>query len=381
MTGIDTPMQRIATTDDLSAQALAQYDAIIDVRSPAEFAEDHLPGAINLPVLDDDERARVGTHYTQVSVFEARRMGAALTARNIAAHIDTVLADREKSFRPLVYCWRGGMRSQSMATILAAVGWKTTLVAGGYRTWRRQVSAALEDDAPMPVILIDGQTGSAKTRLLHLLAERGEQVIDLEGLACHRGSIFGDFADMPQPSQKAFETALWAQLRTLDPNRPVYVEAESRQVGRLRVPPRVWAAMQAAPRISIQAPASARARYLMTAYPDLPRDTEKLMAAIEGLRRFHPKADIEAWQALAESGDFEPLAAALITAHYDPAYDRARKRDKPARKPVVLETLELDAASLIALADRVIETGQPDRTIRPAGPRARQAGPARPGGR
>lgn len=358
MTGIDTPMQRIATTDDLSAQALAQYDAIIDVRSPSEFADDHLPGAINLPVLDDEERARVGTHYTQVSVFEARRIGAALTARNIAAHIDTVLADREKAFKPLVYCWRGGMRSQSMATILAAVGWKTTLIEGGYRTWRRQVSAALEDEAPIPVILIDGQTGTAKTRLLHILAARGEQVIDLEGLASHRGSIFGNFADTPQPSQKAFETAIWTQLRALDPDRPVYVEAESRQVGRLRVPPRVWAAMQAAPRIRIQAPASARARYLMTAYPDLASDTDKLMTAIDGLRRFHPKAEIEAWQALAEAGDFEPLATALITTHYDPAYDRARKRGSETAKPVVMETSDLDEASLEILAERLVEAGR-----------------------
>ncbi len=357
MTGIDTPMQRIATTDDLSAQALAQYDAIIDVRSPAEFAEDHLPGAINLPVLDDDERARVGTHYTQVSVFEARRMGAALTARNIATHIGTALADKDKSFKPLIYCWRGGMRSQSMATILAAVGWRTTLVQGGYRSWRRLVSAALEDEAQIPVILIDGQTGTAKTRLLHILAGRGEQVIDLEGLACHRGSIFGDFADTPQPGQKAFETALWDHLRTLDPDRPVYVEAESRQVGRLRVPPRIWAAMQAAPRIRIQAPPHARARYLMTAYPDLAGDTDKLMAAIDGLRRFHPKTDIETWQTLAQSGEFEPLAAALITAHYDPAYDRARKRDEASRQPLVLDTAELDEASLSALAGRVTSAG------------------------
>ena len=354
MTGIDTPMQRIATTDDLSARGLERFDAIIDVRSPSEFAEDHLPGAINLPVLDDAERAEVGTHYTQVSVFEARRMGAAIAARNIAAHLASALADKDKRFKPLVYCWRGGMRSQSMATILAAVGWKTTLVEGGYRTWRRQVSAALDDQAPLPVILIDGQTGTAKTRLLHVLAARGEQVIDLEGLANHRGSIFGHFADIPQPSQKAFESAIWCALRDLDPGRPVYVEAESRQVGQRRVPPRLWAAMQAAPRIEIQATVHERARFLMTAYPDLPRDTGKLVDAIDGLRRFQSRSDIERWLEMARTGGFEALAAALVTAHYDPAYDRARKRDGEAVRRSVLATDSLSDEALEDLADRVL---------------------------
>ncbi|WP_323762802.1 tRNA 2-selenouridine(34) synthase MnmH [Maricaulis sp.] len=355
MTGIDTPMQRIATTDDLSARGLERFDAIIDVRSPSEFAEDHLPGAINLPVLDDEERARVGTHYTQVSVFEARRMGAAIAARNISQHIATALADKDKTFKPLVYCWRGGMRSQSMATILAAVGWKTTLVDGGYRTWRRQVVAQLDTETPLPVVLIDGQTGTAKTRLLHVLAERGEQVIDLEGLACHRGSIFGDFSDHPQPGQKAFETALWTEIRDLDPSRPVYVEAESRSVGRLRVPPRLWHAMQAAPRLEVRAPIAERARYLMTAYPDLPDDPAKLLAAIDGLRRFHARSVIDDWQELARAGDWETLAAALVSTHYDPAYDRARKRGDTAVSRTILATDRLDDAALNALADRLID--------------------------
>lgn len=354
MTGIDTPMQRIATTDDLSARGLERFDAIIDVRSPSEFAEDHLPGAINLPVLNDAERAQVGTHYTQVSVFEARRMGAAIAARNISLHIATALAGKGKAFKPLIYCWRGGMRSQSMATILAAVGWKTTLVDGGYRTWRRQVVAELDAKTPLPVILIDGQTGTAKTRLLHVLAGRGEQTLDLEGLACHRGSVFGDFTDHPQPGQKAFETALWTHLRGLDPTRPVYVEAESRSVGRLRVPPRLWAAMQAAPRLEIRAPVSERARYLMTAYPDLPDDPAKLVTAIDGLRRFHAREVIEAWLALAGDRDWGALAAELVTAHYDPAYDRARKRAGETGSRSLLATDRLDDAALDALADRVI---------------------------
>lgn len=346
-------MQSFATTKDLSSDALAQYDAIIDVRSPGEFAEDHLPGALNLPVLNDAERAHVGTHYKQVSVFEARRMGAALTSRNIARHIETVLADKPKSFRPLVYCWRGGMRSSSMATVLAAVGWKVTLIHGGYRRWRDQAREALEAEQTHTITLVDGQTGTAKTRLLHLLAERGEQVIDLEGLAHHRGSIFGDFAGQEQPSQKAFETRIWAQLRDLDPVRPTYIEAESKLVGRRRVPIGLWKAMQRADRLVIKAPVEERARYLMRAYPDLATNTDKLVQAIEGLRQFQSGETIAAWLAMAEAGEFHALAVALVEAHYDPAYDRARKRDGSKWDERVLETTSLDELALNDLADRV----------------------------
>ncbi|WP_300545384.1 tRNA 2-selenouridine(34) synthase MnmH [Maricaulis sp.] len=350
-------MPHLVYTDDLSAAGLERFDAVIDVRSPSEFAEDHLPGAINLPVLDDEERARIGTHYTQVSVFEARRMGAALVSRNIARHLETALADRPKVFKPLIYCWRGGMRSESMGLVLTSVGWKVSLVAGGYRTWRQQVVAALEDDAPLPVVLIDGQTGTAKTAILKALAAQGEQVIDLEGLARHRGSIFGDFAHTPQPSQKAFDTALHTALRDLDPKRPVFVEAESKQVGQRRVPPRLWQAMQAAPRIVVNVPVSERARYLVTAYPDLMGDTEKLDAALDGLKPFHAKADIAAWHDLAAQGDWHGLAQALITAHYDPAYNRARKRHRHGRRDAKVAVGRLDAAGIETAARQIRSLG------------------------
>jgi len=347
-------MPRLAYTDDLSAEELERFDVIIDVRSPSEFAEDHLPGAVNLPVLDDEERARVGTHYTRVSAFEARRMGAALVSRNIAHHLETALADKPKDFKPLIYCWRGGMRSQSMGLVLASVGWKVTLIEGGYRTWRRQVVAALETGTAPRVVLIDGQTGTGKTALLHALAAEGEQVIDLEGLAHHRGSIFGDFAGMPQPGQKAFETALHDRLRRMDPSRPVFVEAESRQVGHRRVPPRLWDAMQAAPRITITVPVDERARYLVEAYPDLLADAGKLDAAFEGLKPFHAKARIAEWRALAQAGDWHALARALITEHYDPAYNRARKCQEAGSGLVRMEIDQLDEADLTAAATRII---------------------------
>ena len=347
-------MPHLAHTNDLSAVGLERFDAIIDVRSPSEFAEDHLPGAINLPVLDDAERARVGTHYTQISVFEARRMGAALVSRNIARHLETALADKPKQFRPLVYCWRGGMRSQSMALVLASVGWKPVLVEGGYRTWRRQV-VELQDALVLPrLIVLDGQTGTAKTAILQALSNAGEQVIDLEGLARHRGSIFGDFPGADQPSQKAFETALHAITRSLDPERPVYVEAESRQVGKRRVPPGLWAAMQSAPRLVIHAPVGARAEYLVTAYPDLLADRAKLKDAINGLRPFHAKARIEDWLARADQGAWTDLAAELVTEHYDLAYDRARKRQLPPAPDAIIQLDRLDAAGRDAAVAQIL---------------------------
>ena len=358
-------MNSIAHTDDLSAAGLERFDCIIDVRSPAEFAEDHLPGAINLPVLSDEERARIGTHYKQVSPFEARRMGAALTARNIAHHVETTLSDRPKDFKPLIYCWRGGMRSNSMAMVLGAVGWRATLIKGGYRTWREQVSAGLEAETPWPVILIDGQTGTAKTKLLHILASRGEQVIDLEGLARHRGSVFGGFASAEQPSQKAFDTQLWTQMRELDLERPVYVEAESRLVGRRRVPQGLWDAMQSAPRLVIDAPVEARAQYLLTAYPDLADNSAQLREAIEGLKRFHGGETINRWLELGDADDFESLAAELVEAHYDPAYDRARQRHQRDGMETVLKTDALDDPTLNELADQ-ITAAAPSHRAQPA---------------
>eukprot|EP00903_Cladosiphon_okamuranus_P016431 g15152.t1 len=212
------------------------FDDIIDVRSPAEFAEDHMPGAISLPVLSNEERARVGTIYKQVDPFAARKVGAALVSRNAAAHIEGPLADRNGGWRPLVYCWRGGQRSGSFAVILNQIGWRAEVVEGGYRAYRRMVAAMLHDDLlPWSPVLIDGNTGTAKTRLLHHLAAQGAQVVDLEALAEHRGSLFGGLSG-PQPAQKMFESRLAGALAGLDPARPVYLEAESNKIGDILIP-------------------------------------------------------------------------------------------------------------------------------------------------
>ncbi len=350
-------MPDYAMLDDTQADSLAGFDLIIDVRSPGEYAEDHLPGAINLPVLGNDERAHIGTIHKQVSTFEARREGAALVTRNIAQHLETALAGLPCKSQLLLYCWRGGMRSRSMALVLSAVGWRITLLRGGYRTWRREVVAQLEHcAAPLPFILIDGQTGTAKTAILLELARRGAQIIDLEGLALHRGSAFGDFASIAQPSQKRFETLLWEQLRGMDLTRPIYLEAESNMVGRRQLPARIWTAMKAAPRIAITAPVPARAAYLVEAYPDLVSDTAKLDASLDQLASYHAKTQIAHWRELHAADAYRELAAELITAHYDAAYNRSREHHG-ADPVVTLRSETLDPEAIGKLADAVLAAG------------------------
>jgi tRNA 2-selenouridine synthase len=329
------------------------FDDIIDVRAPLEFAEDHIPGAISLPVLDDAERAEVGTIYKQVSPFTARKVGAALVAKNASAHLQGPLAEKSGAWKPLVYCWRGGQRSGSFASILGQIGWRVDVIAGGYKAWRALVVKALYDTpVASPVVVLDGNTGSAKTDVLLRLGAMGVQVIDLEGLARHRGSLFGH---MPggQPSQKAFEVALALQLARLDPLRPVVVEAESSKVGNLRVPPQLWKAMLAAPRVAIAAPRAARAQYLTRAYADMVADADKLAGVIELLRLSHAHEQVDAWRAMAGAGQFAGLASSLMEAHYDPRYDKHRERMAVPLVEIAVD--RLDDGDLDGLAQRVAD--------------------------
>lgn len=338
--------------DSLLHPPWVAYDALIDVRSPAEFAEDHIPGAINLPVLSNEERARVGTIYTQDSPFAARKIGAALVARNAATHIENRLMGHDGAWRPMVYCWRGGQRSGSFATILSQIGWRAETLQGGYRSYRRAVVHALYDAAlPVTLVRLDGFTGTAKTAVLLRLSDHGVQVIDLEGLARHRGSALGD-VDGAQPAQKGFESALMAQVLALDPGRPVLVEAESARIGELRLPPALWAAMRVAPRIVIDAPVDARAAYLAEAYRDLAQDATGLNARLDKLRPLVGHDRVESWLELARSGAHEALARDLIEAHYDPAYGRVRAADDA---PILarFDSAELDGAGQERLAQSI----------------------------
>lgn len=342
----------VVTLTSLTQLSGMGFDDVIDVRSPAEYAEDHVPGAISLPVLDDAERARVGTIYKQESPFTARKLGAALVARNAARHLEGVLAEKGGGWRPLVYCWRGGQRSGSFATILSQVGWRVEVLAGGYKAWRALVVQAVYDrPVASPVVVLDGNTGSAKTEVLGLLAARGVQVLDLEAMANHRGSLFGAMGE--QPSQKTFEARLALGLAGLDPRRPVVVEAESSKVGDCRVPPVLWKAMVGAPRVAIRAPLAARAGYLARAYRDLTEDQPRLDQVLGLLRPQHAAEVVDAWIALAREGAFQDLAADLMARHYDPRYEKHRARVAGAVEEV--ETGGLELPDLAALADRVAE--------------------------
>ncbi|HYE43865.1 MAG TPA: tRNA 2-selenouridine(34) synthase MnmH [Caulobacteraceae bacterium] len=350
-TSPDTPGIRVVSAMDEAA--LGRFDAIIDVRSPAEFAEDHIPGAENLPVLSNEERAEVGAIYVQQSRFLARRVGAALVARNIAGHLQGALADRPGDFRPLVYCWRGGQRSHAMATVLSQVGWRTSLVEGGYRTWRRHVTARLYDSPEaLDLVLVAGDTGTAKTEILHRVAALGVQALDLEGLAGHRGSLFGGLG--AQPSQKMFESRLLGALTALDPARPVLVEAESSKIGDRMVPPLLWRAMQTAPRVELRAPLAERARYLVAAYGDIVRNRPALEAAFARLPLYPGRKRLADWRDLADAGRFEDLAADLMEHHYDPAYARSARKDE-RRLLGVVEMATLDESGQARAAEAVAE--------------------------
>jgi tRNA 2-selenouridine synthase len=318
----------IALPIDAVVPRLAEFDTVVDARSPAEFAEDRLPGAISVPVLDDDERARVGIAHATLGGFEAKRLGAPIVARNVADAIERLFSERDRHWRPLVYCWRGGNRSGAFATVLARVGWRTAVLDGGYRAYRRHVVDALAS-LPRTVrfVVVGGRTGSAKSRLLERLAGSGEQVLDLEALASHRGSVLGGLPGAPQPSQKRFESLIWDRLRAFDPARPVFVESESRKVGRCQVPEALIVAMRASRVCVVEAGTDVRSRFLLDEYHHFRSDVPGLLSLLECLVPLHGAARVADWKRLIESDRWPELVERLLVEHYDPSYDRSMRRN------------------------------------------------------
>jgi tRNA 2-selenouridine synthase len=308
----------------LSAADLAEYSEIIDTRSQSEWCLDHLPGALSFPVLDDAERARVGTLYKQVSSFEAKKVGAALVARNIAQHLETAFAAKPKNWRPLIYCWRGGTRSGAFTHILRQIGWDATQLEGGYKRWRTQIVADLQElPRAFSFNAICGRTGSGKSRLLASMRTLGAQVLDLEELAGHKGSVLGDIPNCPQPSQKMFESKIWQALSGFDPTRPVFVEAESKKIGVLRVPEVLIERMWEGRCIELATPKQLRVRLLVEEYAHLIADPALMHFKIDCLSSLHGRERIDSWHRLVDTGAWDDLVADLLDSHYDPAYDRS----------------------------------------------------------
>ena len=330
---------------------LDQFDEIIDVRSPAEFAEDHIPGAINCPVLDNEERIRVGTLYKQASPFEANKIGAALVAKNIARHIETLFLSKPKNWKPLIYCWRGGKRSGAMTIIFGQIGWQARQLEGGYKTYRRGVNVELETlPQQFQYLTVCGPTGSGKSALLQALHAAGGQVLDLEQIARHKGSVLGVLPGENQPSQKMFESLILQQLRGFDPARPVYVESESRKVGSLRVPEKLIDSIRAAHCIVIDAPLPARVDFLLRDYAYFLQDPAWLLDRLQRLTELHGKHTIQRWSELVNQQQWPELVAALLHEHYDPAYFKSMQRNFARLESA--QTLQLSHIDTACLANQ-----------------------------
>lgn len=334
---------------------LASFDEIIDVRSPAEFAEDHIPGSVNCPVLDNRQRIEVGTLYKQVSPFAARKVGAAHVAENIARHLRERFFDRPKNWQPLVVCWRGGQRSGSLTHVLRRIGWDAQQLEGGYKTYRRLVIEQLSElPGKLRLKVLCGATGSGKSRVLQAIGRLGEQVLDLEELACHKGSVLGALPDCPQPSQKSFESRLLAALQGLDPARLVHVEAESRKIGSLQLPTALIEGMRAGECVNIEASLAARVDFLLRDYAYFLTAPDWLIARLQALRQLQSNETLLRWREQIGEGRWRELVGELLTLHYDPLYQRSQQKNYAGfATPLTFATDDLTPAGIEALARRI----------------------------
>jgi tRNA 2-selenouridine synthase len=320
---------------------------LLDVRTPAEFAQGHIPGATNVPLFQDEERAAVGTCYKQQGRQAAVQLGLSLVAPRLSELAQDLLHLGSGGQQPLrLYCWRGGLRSGSVAWLGQLLGLHCRLLPGGYKSFRRWALASFEK--PWPLLLLGGRTGCGKTDLLQALAARGAAVIDLEGLAHHRGSSFGGLGLPPQPSSEHFENRLALQLLLQRSHRPIWVEAESAQVGRCRIPAGLWSQMKQAPVVELQRDLDGRLQRLVAVYGD--QGQEALHQATERIaRRLGPQRTAAALAAIA-AHDWTTACRQMLD-YYDRCYDHElRQRQGPP-----LLTLAAGNASDGDLADQLLQ--------------------------
>ena len=307
-------------------EKIDQFDEIIDVRAPSEYNLDHIPGAHNCPALKNNERVTVGTLYRQTSAFEAKKLAASMMTSNISSYLQHYFNSRDANWRPLVYCWRGGSRSEAFTYILNQIGWQTTQLSGGYKAYRKMVIQEIDRLAPLLSFkVLCGRTGVGKSLLLQTLAQQGAQVLDLEALANHRGSVLGEPTQGEQPTQKWFESLLCEALRHYNPQQTIFVEAESRKIGKLQVPTSLLMAIRNAPCIHIAADMTARVQYLISEYHHFLENKALLESALSCLIPFRGKKQIAKWLDWKKQLSAETLVHELLEEHYDPVYLRSMK--------------------------------------------------------
>lgn len=306
-------------------ESLLESHCIIDVRTPLEFAEDSIPGAVNVPLLDNEQRVEIGTIYKQVGPHPARIRGLELTAARFPEMVAEIAA--HAGSRPiLVYCWRGGLRSKTTTTILELTGYNAVQLAGGYKAFRNRVSAYFESfTPPAPLVVMHGMTGIGKTTFLDLLKDRGHSVIDLEGIACHRGSAFGALGlSQDHLTQKSFETNLWNAFRAVPPGNPIILEGESRRIGKLFLPGNLYDVMRESAKAWCTASMATRVQRLIAEYGR--HDFKEGMA--EALNRISRKLGGENHRellAFLEKWELEPFMAGLMERYYDKLYYKTRE--------------------------------------------------------
>ncbi len=341
-------MVKKLSTDDFLAKA--QTLPVIDVRSPGEYDHAHIPGAVSIPLFDNDERALVGTKYKQAGKDSAVLLGLGLVGPKLADFVKQSRRLNPQQKEVLVHCWRGGMRSGSFAWLLDTAGLTVSTLVGGYKAYR---NAVLESFAqPRQLIILGGKTGSGKTDILHELARQGEQIIDLEGLAHHKGSSYGAIGQQAQPKNEQFENLLHRDWRQLDPNRRIWLEDESRNVGSCFVPMPLWQQMRVAPVAFVDVPKAVRIQRLVQEYTGI--DHTLLVEATERIRRrLGGKATQEALDALAQH-DYATVAD-LTLSYYDKAYLHGLSQRDPATVSpidIAVDNPEQTARQLIDWANK-----------------------------
>lgn len=325
---------------------LAQALPVIDVRSPGEYARAHIPGAVNIPLFDNDERAEIGTKYKHAGKDAAVLLGLERVGPKLADFVKQSKKLNPRQKEVLVHCWRGGMRSGSFAWLLNTAGLTASTLVGGYKAYRNAVLAAFAE--PRRLIILGGKTGSGKTDILHELARLGEQVIDLEGLAHHKGSTYGAIGQPPQPSSEQFENLIFNQLHRLDPAKRIWLEDESRNVGSCFIPLPLWQLMQAAPVAFVDVPKAVRIRRLVAEYTGI--NHELLVEATERIRkRLGGKGTKDALDALV-CHDYDTVAD--LTLNY---YDKAYLHGLSLRNAATVHAFDVAADSPVQTATQLIE--------------------------